>query len=168
MSLRTRRQFIHAASTLVATAALPRSLAATSGLETLSLGYGLYAMKQVPVPEAIARCAGIGYRNIEFTLYPGYPTEPSGFSADQRKATVQQLRDLGLSASCFKLRPETQMTPDARRRSQQQVEAAARLALDLAVPTPPLIAVHTGGKSSDWAALKQSNHDQLGDRKSDV
>ena len=119
-------------------------------------------MKNVPLSEAIAHCSRIGYRNIEFTLYPGYPTEPSVFSTGERKATVRQLRSLGLSASCFKLRPETQMTPEARKRGEQQVEAAARLALDLAVPKPPLIAVHTGGKTSDWDALKHAQQDQLG------
>jgi inosose dehydratase len=54
------------------------------------------------------------------------------------------------------------MPPDARRRGEEQVKAAATLALDLAVPAPPLIAVHTGGKTSDWDTLKDSIQDQLG------
>lgn len=146
----------------VAAAALPPAFGGSTRPDTLSLGYGLYAMKTMPLAEGIAHCARIGFRNIEFTLYPGYPSEPAVFSAGDRRATARQLRDLGLSTSCFKLRPETAFTAAARRRGEQQVEAAARLALDLAVPVPPLIAVHAGGKTAEWEQMKPSILEQLG------
>lgn len=158
----TRRTFITGSLAGLAVGAVSRGVCASPPVETLSLGYGLYGMKTTPLIDAIARCAKIGYRNIEFTLYPGYATEPAKMPAAVRKAVVQQLRDLGLVASCLKSRPDTGSTPEARARGQEQVVAAARLALDLPVPKPPLVAVHAGGRTNEWDKLKSFILDQLG------
>ncbi len=119
-------------------------------------------MKTLSLADGIEQCAKIGFRNVEFTLYPGYPSEPEALSADARRAVSQQLRRLGLAASCLKSRPDPAATPEARRRANQEVTAAARLAIDLAVPSPPLVAVHVGGKTDEWEKLKEFIVDQVG------
>jgi sugar phosphate isomerase/epimerase len=159
----SRRHFLGGISCGLATLAIrSRARGAARRAETLSLGYGLYGMKTTPLAEAIGQCATIGYRNLEFTLYPGYATEPAVFSTENRRAVRDQLKRLGLTVSCLKARPEVGAEPAARRRGEEQVAAAARLALDLANPALPLIAVHAGGRTAEWEKLRSFIADQVG------
>lgn len=156
-----RRTFLRAAGGWLGATGLPRGRAAPA-VEPLSLGIGLYGMKSTPLAEGIRRCAAIGYRNIEFTLYPGYASEPAAFSAADRRRVASLLRELEIAASCLKARPDTGAAPEARRRGEDQVKDAARLALDLALPAPPLITVHVGGKTTDWETQRAFILEQVG------
>lgn len=157
-----RRQFLHSSVGLFATVALPRALRAAPSNENLSLGFGNYGMKALPLTEAVGISAGIGYRNFEFSLYPGYVSAPEVMSAADRRATVRLLRECGMTASCLKLRPVQAFDVVARQQSERQLRAAAHLALDLAVPVPPLLAVHVGGKTNEWDGIKDQILDKLG------
>src|SRR5687767_3377528 len=63
----------------------------------LSLGFSLYGMRSVPLPDAIRTCAAVGYDGVELALMPGYPTEPARLSADDRRQLRTRLTDSGLS-----------------------------------------------------------------------
>ena len=65
----------------------------------LSLGFGLYGMKTVPLPEALAACARIGYQNVQLCLDKGFPADAAQFSAAARKAAAQEMKDRGLALS---------------------------------------------------------------------
>src|SRR5438105_4645152 len=96
----TRREFFQlTAGSFVAGVLASRARAAARELLPLSLGYSLYGMKMLPLPESLAQCARIGYRNVELCLFPGYPAEPKAFSAEARHAVRQQVDSLGLVIS---------------------------------------------------------------------
>ncbi|MFM7074009.1 MAG: hypothetical protein ACKO38_19655, partial [Planctomycetota bacterium] len=66
-----------------------------------SLGFSLYGMKTMPLDVALRTCAEIGYYHVEFSLNAGYPTEPSIFAADARRAASMWLRELKLGLPCL-------------------------------------------------------------------
>jgi aldehyde dehydrogenase (NAD+) len=56
-------------------------------------------MKPLPIEDALKACAEIGYRNVELTLMPGYPTEPKLLSPADRNALREALARHRLSVS---------------------------------------------------------------------
>ncbi len=66
-----------------------------------SLGFSLYGIKTLPLMWALKTCAEIGYSHVEFALNAGYVTEPTTFSAADRRTAAMQLRELKLELPCL-------------------------------------------------------------------
>src|SRR6187402_2697839 len=96
----TRRQFIQRSSTLLLLSQLPRLGHAAAVKPAASpLGMALYGMKTLPVADALAHCARIGYHNVELCIDPEFPGAPAKMDAAARKALRKQADDLGLRFS---------------------------------------------------------------------
>lgn len=157
MTTPSRRTFLKVASSAVAAAALPSWVPAAGPRPQrggISLGHSLYGMQTVPLTEAVAHCARLGFKNVELTLDPGTPADPRTFSKTARHALRTQLKSEGLTVSALmrNLRLiEGTMT------SAQNVEAlkeAAELAHDLSPDAPPPIETVLGGKPDRWEVSK--------------
>jgi inosose dehydratase len=152
----SRRDFVAFAAGATAISVVPawsRSPVATSGPGRLSLGYSLYGMQAVPLAEAVAHCARIGYRNIELMLDPGFTAEPSSLSTQARKDLRRQLSGLGLPVTAMmrNLRLMGGLSPAENR---EAIKKAAELAHDISPDSPPPIETILGGKPADWEETK--------------
>ena len=150
--MHTRRQFLTQTAGAVALAAFPSP--ARSANTGLSLGFSLYGMKTVPLDEALRTCAEIGYRNVEFALNAGFPTEPKLLSADARKGIRRQLESLRLDLSALMLNMSLTADDAAHAKNLDALNAAAQLAHDLAPGRPPLVETVLGGKPAEWDTVK--------------
>ncbi len=146
----TRRHFLHTALSFAAMPAFTRA-AAPGGV---SLGFSLYGMKTLPLNEALKTCAEIGYSNVEIALNAGYPTEPKVFTAEARKAAVQQLAALKLDAPCLMVNISLTVDEKTHAQNLQTIRDAAQVARDLNAASPPIIETVLGGKPATWEEQK--------------
>ncbi|MFA6564132.1 MAG: sugar phosphate isomerase/epimerase [Verrucomicrobiia bacterium] len=156
--MQTRRQFLQQTAT-AALAAFPLSSRAASA--GISLGFSLYGMKTVPLDDALRACAEIGYRNVEFALNPGFPTEPKLLSADARKNLRSRLAALRLDLSSLMLNLSLTADDTAHAKNLDALKAAAQLAQDLAPQQPPIVETVLGGKPAEWDKVKDRMAERL-------
>jgi inosose dehydratase len=149
----TRRQFIQSSVGAACASALPAI--AGGGGSGISLGFSLYGMKSVPLPEALRTCAAIGYRNVELTLMPGFPSQPGQLSSEVRKTLRRQLESQSLGVSALMLNLKLAADDKTHQQNLEDIKAAAELAHDLAPQRPPLIETVLGGKPSEWETTKE-------------
>jgi inosose dehydratase len=160
--IQTRREFIRrSAMATVVGCGVTRPLmmpAATSGI---SLGFSLYGMKSLPLDEALRACAAIGYRNVELTLTPGFPSEPKLLSAAARKVLRQQLETLSLELSGLMLNLKLAVDDAAHAKNLEEIKAAAELAHDLAPDHALVVETVLGGKPTEWDEIKERMAERL-------
>lgn len=148
-----RRKFLQYGAGALAVAALP-AWAASPSRAKISLGHSLYGMQTVPLAEAVAHCARIGFSNVELMLDPGFTAEPAKLSKAARRELRTQLASLGLSVSALmrNLRLVGGLTPA---QNIEAIKEAAELAHDVAPDAPPPIETILGGKPPQWAELRE-------------
>lgn len=158
----SRRQFMKlAAGSAIGVACLPTLARSNppSG-EGMSLGFGLYGMKNVPTEKAIRMVADIGFDSVQLCLIPGWGCEPSRLSASRRREIRRAIDTSGLA-----LRNLMEHVPlGGDDKTQQAVLKRLRQAIELAhalLPgRPPLIETTMGGK--EWKVEKNHFRDNLG------
>ena len=160
----TRRQFLALSAAGLAAAALPRSLRAAASPPRRTLGYSLYGMKMVPLPEAFSACARIGYRNLEVCMFPDYPAEPRVLGKDARAERRRQLDGLGLAVSSIMPRLGLNGDDAAQVRVLETLRKAAELGQDLSPLVPPVVQAQLGGgRPDEWEGQKQRMVARLGE-----
>jgi len=148
-----RRAFVRALGAAGTAVALnPRP--AVAAAPAVSLGFSLYGMKSMPLAEALKTCAGIGYRNVELALMPGFPAEPKALSAGDRKALRASLAENRLAVSALMDNLSLAADDAAHTANLDRIRAAAGLARDLAPESPPVLETVLGGKPAEWDALR--------------
>ena len=155
----TRRQFLQQSAGAITLAALP--LTARSATTGPTLGFSLYGMKALPIPEALRTCAAIGYRTIELALNKGYPTEPQKLSVAERNDIRRQLEALQLEPAALMLNLSLTADDTTHAQNLATLKAAAQLAHDLAPEHPPLVETVLGGKPAEWEAMRERMADRL-------
>lgn len=124
--------------------------------QKMSLGYSLYGMKTMAVPDALRECARIGYKNLEVTVDPGFPAEPKALSTDARKAIREQAKSLGIRFSAMMLNIQLGAPEAKHQQNLDAIRATAELARDLQPDAPPPVEVIlAGGKPALWAEQKE-------------
>ena len=139
---------------------LPRALRGATAKPDFSLGMSLYGMKTLPLAEAVATCARIGYRNIELCLDPGFHAEPAKFSPEARQALRRQLESLGLTISGLMLNLNL-ADPALQPRNLAAIKSAAELAREVSPQAPAPIETISRGRPAEWDALKEGMADRL-------
>ena len=149
----TRREFVSRTAAGAVALAVSPALRAAPARPEFDVGFSLYGMKTLPLAEAVATCARIGYRNVELTLDAGYPTEPSKFDAAARTELRRQLQQLGLTVSGLMLNLNL---ADSKLHANNlaAIKTAAQLAHDVQPSAPPPIETVTRGRPAEWEALK--------------
>lgn len=154
-----RRQFIRTTAAVAATSALPAWSQPSEG--GISLGFSLYGMKTLPIDQALATCAEIGYRNVELATNPGFPTEPKLLSATDRKNIAAQLEKHRLNLSAMMLNMSLPVNDATHAQNLENIKTVAQLAHDLSPAHPPLIETVLGGKSAEWEQIKEKMAEHL-------
>ena len=54
----------------------------------LRLSYSTWGMPDVPIATAVAHCAGLGFDGLELTVCPGWTTEGTALTREQREELV--------------------------------------------------------------------------------
>lgn len=160
----TRRRFIVVSACGLAAATLARVGHAAPARPRPTLGFNLYGMKRLPLPEAFAACARIGYRNVEVCMRPGYPAEPARLSKPVRVELRRRLEDLGLAVSA--IMPVLVLNGDeaAHASTLETLRQAAELGHDLSPEVPPLVRTGIGdGRPAQWEELKSRMVARLGE-----
>lgn len=148
-ALSSRRRFLReltAAMAVAASVGYVRGKPAQPTRHWPELGFNLYGMKNVPLPEAIDACAAIGYRQVELALMPGFPSEPAVFSPALRRAVRDRLQATGVKLSALLLNlGQVEGVPA----QQETVLTAGRLAGEFAdggIPLVETIAISPAGR----------------------
>lgn len=152
----TRREWLAATA---ATATLVTGPAVGQG-KKIPLGFSLYGMKTLPLADAVAACARIGYAGVELALMPGYTAEPKLLSADARKDLRKRLADSNLSLHALM---ENLVEPAAaadHAKNLDRLKAAAELGHALS-DAPPVVETILGGKPAEWDRVKDRMVERL-------
>ncbi len=153
VSPQSRRQFLLQTATTVALG--PRlALAAAESAAPLSLGFSLYGMKTLPLAQAVAACARIGYRNVELALIAGFPTEPAKLTPEVRTAAREHCSAAGLRISS--LIANLSLVGDAATHAAHLavLRQAAQFAREIDAVAPPVVQTVLGGKPATWETEK--------------
>jgi inosose dehydratase len=119
-------------------------------------------MQSLPLKEAVAQCASIGFRNVEVVLDPGFHCAPAQFSKEARLDFRRQLTDAGLNVSAMmrNLRLIGGLSPTE---NADAIKDAAALAHDISTVSLPPLETTLGGKPEEWEALRHQMVDRLGE-----
>lgn len=123
-----------------------------------------YGMPHLPIDDALAFHAQVGYRAIEISVLPSYATSVASFDAERRRRTREQLRRHELACcGLANFQTLTDPEPDAVAPVLANLAATIDLAVDLATPpVPPLVAFFSGGAVGDWPAARGRLIDRIG------
>jgi inosose dehydratase len=149
---------------LGAAAILGTSLrAADKPAARMTFGFSLYGMRSLPLDDALAECAKIGYDAVELSLMPGYPSEPAKLDKVARKKLRDRLGELKLALPALM----ENLPPDADDKKHQaqldRLKAAAELGHDLAPDKAPIIETILGGKPDQWENMRDLFAKRLAD-----
>ena len=122
----------------------------------MKLGYSTWGMPKVPVDEALAHLAKLGFDGVELTVIPGYTTELSKLDAAERKRIRHLLEEhqlmlpaIAAHSSLLSNDPETHATNMAR------LKGAVDLAVELAQgDIMPAINTTPGGSPDEWDTIR--------------
>ncbi len=115
-----------------------------------------YGMPNIPIAEALAFHAEVGFRAIEISVLPNYTTALSRFDAAERKRVRELLRGYGLKCSGIaNFQTLTDPDPAVAEPILANHLEAIDLAVDLALgDKPPVVVFFSGGKVEDWPAAR--------------
>jgi inosose dehydratase len=111
-------------------------------------------MPKVPIDQAVAHIAGLGYDGIEITVRPGWTTDLPVLDRAERRRILGLLahRELTLTAiagHASLLEPE----PAVLAENADRLKATIDLALDwVQGDAPPYVLTLSGGRTADWEA----------------
>lgn len=154
----TRREWLSVA----AATALP-ALGAAAPPARLPLGFSLYGMKSLALPDALDVCRTCGYDGVELALMPGYHADPSKLTPADVKALAKRLADANLSVHGLMENLPALGDAAAHRTNLDRLKAATDLAIALSPDKPPPIETVLGGKPAEWDKVKDRLAERLAD-----
>jgi sugar phosphate isomerase/epimerase len=147
LALMQRRTFLAATVGMLSSADSSRS-------RPITLGFSLYGMATVSMPEAIASVARIGYDDVEVASLAGYPGDPDKLDSAARAQIRKTLEKHSLQISAFMDNLKLLAEDSAHRENLARIRRVAQLARDLGVAKPPIIETILGGQPGEWEASK--------------
>ena len=131
----------------------------------MSLSYSTWGMPDVPIVTAVAHCAGLGFDGLELTVCPGWTTEGTALTREQRREIKQLYRDHGLALGGLCANTELlDDDPAAHAANIDRFRAYLDLAAELQDSDEPLsVSTTSGGNTADWDRVKQRLVDQFGE-----
>ena len=122
----------------------------------MKLGYSTWGMPKVPVDEALAHLAGLGFDGVELTVIPGYTTELIKLDAVERSRIRRLLEKhhliLPAIAAHSSLLSDDVATHAA---NMARLKGAVDLAVELAQEDiMPVVNTTPGGKPEEWDTIR--------------
>lgn len=153
----TRREFLQTAARALAVTALTDAVRATAARSASPrpFGFSLYGMKALPLTEAIDHCARIGYRQLELSLIPGFPSDPVKFSIESRRAVRDRIRAHGLDLASLLVNLNLAGDETVQAANREIIRRAGEVAHQVGGKTPPVVETVTGGKAAEWDRTKE-------------
>ena len=144
----TRRTFLAAAVGMLSGAASGRR-------RPITLGFSLYGMAALPVVDAIAAAARIGYDDVEMASLAGYPGDPDQLDSAARAQIRKALEKQRLQISAFMENLKLVAEDSAHRENLARIRRVAQLARDLGGAKPSIVETILGGQPGEWEASKE-------------
>ncbi|MBC7817537.1 MAG: sugar phosphate isomerase/epimerase [Planctomycetaceae bacterium] len=161
----SRREFLQTLAAAASVGGIPSVI--TSAAEELpprlSIGFSLYGMKSLPVPEALKVCSEIGYECVELAVMADWPCAPEKLSVEQRRDLRQQLSDRKLELASLMENLPLAVDGEKHRDNLDRLKRAFELFRDLAPKQTPLIETILGGSPDKWPMLKDKFVERLRD-----
>jgi sugar phosphate isomerase/epimerase len=154
----TRREWLSAA--LATTLPAPGAAAPPA---RVPLGFSLYGMKSLPLPDALDVCKRCGYDGVELALMPGYHADPAKLTPADVKALAKRLADVDLSVMGLMENLPALGDAASHRKSLDRLKAATDLGNALVLDRPPPIETVLGGKPAEWDKVKDRLAERLAD-----
>ena len=127
----------------------------------LQFGFSLYGMRAVPVREALAHLAKLGYKSTEICLRAGWNTEPKLLTKPIRTDIKKQLGDLGLALPSV-MENLGLGRPDGLKANAERLRAAAEICHETSPGPPALIETTVGGGGpANWDERKNAMAEEL-------
>jgi inosose dehydratase len=145
--LTDRRTFLAAAMGML-------GVGASSVRQPISLGFSLYGMAALSVPEAIAAAARIGYDDVEMASLAGYPGDPDRLDSAARGQIRRALERHRLRISAYMENLKLVAEDSAHRENLARIRRVAQLARDLGGAKPPIVETILGGQPGEWQTSK--------------
>ena len=122
----------------------------------MRMGYMTWGMPTVPVPEAIAAVADLGFQAIELTILPNYTAALERLDRAARTEIVRLLDAHGLELPAIAAHFGLLATPGpAADRQMEDLRQSVRLAVDLARGgVPPCIDTTAGARPEQWPEVR--------------
>ncbi|MFQ6039717.1 MAG: sugar phosphate isomerase/epimerase family protein [Candidatus Poribacteria bacterium] len=122
----------------------------------MKLGYSTWGMPKVPVDEALAHIAQLGFDGVELTVIPGYTTELSKLDASERKRIRQLLEKHDLILSAIAAHSSLlSHDPAAHAENMARLTGAVDLAVELTQgDITPAVNTTPGGNPEAWKTVR--------------
>ena len=131
-------------------------IGASSARQAITLGFSLYGMPGLSVPDAIATASRIGYDDVEMASLAGYPGDPDRLDSAARSQIRKALEKHRIRISAFMDNLKLLSEDSAHRENLARIHRVAQLARDLGVAKPPIIETILGGQPGEWEASKDA------------
>lgn len=132
-------------------------------LRPMTLGFSLYGMKSLAVPEALKACRQIGFDCFELPVMADWPADVAELTAAARSELKKQIMDSGLRLSSL-MENLPLLADDAQHgKNLERLKLAGELAHELVPDRPPLIETVLGGRPDQWSQVKEPMAKRLED-----
>jgi sugar phosphate isomerase/epimerase len=122
----------------------------------MQLSYSTWGMPEVPIDVAVAHCAGLGFDGLELTVCPGWTTEGTSLTTEDRRRIRRLYTDHGLELGglCANT-PLLTDDPAEHAANMTRFRAYLDLAAELQLPGETLsVSTTSGGAPADWNRVK--------------
>jgi len=132
-----------------------------------TLAFSSYGMRMLPVRDAIREIANAGFKAMEITVMPTWPTEPKLLSRTDRVEIRKEIGDRGMILTSIQeslqlADPNTLGNPNYTKPEKlEHLRVAAELAHELSPGAPALIETALGGRTATWEEMKAGMADEL-------
>ena len=131
----------------------------------MKIGYSTWGMPQVEIDEAVGHLSSLGYDGIEITVIPGYTTELSTLTHDERCRIRNLFKKHNMEMPAIAghtslLEPNVRQHKTNMKRLKDTVELAADLTMGELVPC---LDTTPGGKPEEWSDARDRLLNELGD-----
>lgn len=129
----------------------------------MKTAYGTYAMPTLPLEEAFAELARIGYDGVEICISERHAgATPEQMDSGRRKELAAALAEKGLGVpALFVTGHLFHADPAGVAETLERLRICAQLARDLGVPGDPVLAMGFGARTADWDNIRAKMADQL-------
>ena len=120
----------------------------------MKLGYSTWGMPFVPVDEALAHLAGLGFDGVELTVIPGYTTELSKLDAVERSRIRRLLEKYHLMLPAIAAHSSL-LDVATHAANMARLKGAIDLCVELAQQDiMPAMNTTPGARPEEWDAVK--------------